>query len=80
MICRFLAFTNRNGEKKRPIEPNLFLPPSLSLSCTYVDEFDEDASDGPDVDLRSVLRVSDQKLGSSVPAGRDVIGEVLAGC
>lgn len=77
------AIGNRNGKtrkeskgKRESKKPRS----ELFLSRTHVDELHEDASDGPDVDLRSVLRVSDQKLGSSVPAGRDVVGEVLAGC
>ena len=48
-------------------------PERLSL-----DQFDEDAADGPHVHLRAVLGVAYQQFGGAVPAGGNVVREVLA--
>ena len=45
----------------------------------YVDKLDEDAPDGPDINLWAVLGVTDQEFWSSVPSGCHIISEVFAG-
>ena len=42
-----------------------------------VDQFTHDTSDGPDVDTVGVHGGSEQQLRSAIPAGRDVVGELL---
>ena len=44
-----------------------------------LDQFREDAADGPDVDLGPVLSVADQQLRGPVPPRGHVVGEVVAG-
>ena len=44
----------------------------------YLDKFSKDASDGPNIDLGSVLSIADQKFRGSVPPGRHVVGKVVA--
>ncbi len=44
----------------------------------HLDKFCEDTTDRPDIDLRPVLRVADQKFRRSVPSRCNIVREILA--